>query len=229
MPALLIIALFLNLQVSGESLSRYLVQRIEHQLVQEYGKDTYRFDVSLRYLPDSFRDVTPAQITNIKLSRPGLPSGYAMAEVTFTSHGQAGQGQVQFFVDVWEQLPVPRERIMPNKPLDTLQFKTSWIKMTRLQGNYLKEINSIEGKVSERLLSAGKPVPVSSIHNPPVINFGDNITLEYHDKGIFLRLLCVARQPGSPGERIRVYCKETRKTYIATVINASKVKWEKTL
>ncbi len=227
---ILAISLFLNINApTSQSLTNFLSQKVEHQLVKQYGKNAYRFDVSIKYLPNALKDISPQQITSVELTDPNMPSGYAMAKVRFTSGSHSAQDQIQLFVDVWEQLLVPKERIMPGKELSADMFEMNWVRATRLQGRYLDSFDALKGKVSQRLLTAGKPIPPSGVRNQPIINFGDTVTLRYNENGILLSLSCTARQPGAVGDRIKVYCKDTRKTYEASVIDASTVKWEKTL
>lgn len=230
MVFILAISLFLNFQPSANGkLTDFLAREVKHQLVEEFGNDTYRFDVSIRYIPTELENVSPGQIRNVKLTDPNMPSGYAVAKVRYNNGNRNSQAQIQLFVDVWKQLLVPKERVMPRQKLSPDMFQMSWVRATRLQGIYLKNFNAIRGKVSKRLLPAGKPIPPRGIQDPPIIDFGNTVTLQYKQNGLLLSLSCVARQPGAKGDRIKVYCKDTRKTYEAEVINASTVKWEKTL
>ena len=227
---ILAISLFLNLNTpTRDDLASFLTQKVEHQLAQQYGKDAYRFNVSIKYMPNGLKGVSPEQVTDIELTDPNMPSGYAMAKVQYASGNRSEQDRIQIFVDVWKQLLVPKERIMPGKKLAKDLFELSWVRATRLQGRYLDNFDALKGKVSQRLLPAGKPIPPSGVRSQPIINFGDTVTLQYNENGILFSLSCTARQPGAEGDRIKVYCKDTRKTYEASVINASTVKWEKTL
>ncbi|HKI45269.1 MAG TPA: flagellar basal body P-ring formation chaperone FlgA [Balneolales bacterium] len=227
---ILAISLILNLQPSASAkLTDFLTKEVKQQLVQQYGKDAYRFDVSIRYIPAELQNVSPGQINSIKLTDPNMPTGYALAKVRYDSGNHNSLAQIQLFVDVWQQLLVPKERIMPGQKLSPDMFQMNWVRTTRLQGIYLKDPGMVKGKVSKRLLPAGKPIPPRGIQDTPIIDFGNTVTLEYQQNGLLLSLSCVARQPGVKGDRIKVYCKDTRKTYEVKVINASTVKWEKTL
>ena len=227
---ILAISLFLNFQPSANGkLTDFLTTKVKHQLVEEFGKETYRFDVSIRYIPSELENVSPGQIRSIRLTDPNVPSGYAVAKVRYNKGNRNSLAQIQLFVDVWQQLLVPKERIMPGQKLSPDMFQMNWVRTTRLQGIYLRNPGIVKGKVSKRLLPAGKPIPPRGIQDTPVIDFGNTVTLEYQQNGLLLSLSCVARQPGAKGDRIKVYCKDTRKTYEAKVINASTVKWEKTL
>lgn len=227
---ILALSLILNLHApASESLANFLTHKVMQQLVQQYGKDTYRFDVSIRYIPTELEDVSAEHITGVSLTDPNMPTGYALAKVRYSTGNQQKQAQIQLFIDVWEQLLVPKQRIMPGQKLSKDMFEMNWVRTTRLQGEYLKDFDVLKGKVSQRFLPADKPVPPMSIHNTPIIDFGNTVSLVYQENGLRLNLSCVARQPGARGDRIKVYCKDTRKTYEAYVINASTVKWEKTL
>ena len=227
---ILAISLLLNFQTpASENLANFLTHRIKQQLVEQYGKNTYRFDVTIRYIPNELDKVSPKEVRSVDLTGQNMPEGYALAKVKYGSGSRKSLAQIQLFVDVWQQLLVPKERIMPRQKLTPDMFEMSWVRTTRLHGSYLKSFDSLKGKVSGRLLPAGKPIPPTGVRNTPIIKFGDTVTLKYQQNGLLLSLSCIARQSGAKGERIKVYCKDTRKTYEASVIDASTVKWEKTL
>lgn len=74
----------------------------------------------------------------------------------------------------------------------------------RVQGSIVVDHGQVEGKVARRTLLPGKPIPLSSIREPWLVEAGVPTVLAFVGGGLEISTMGVALQPGAAGDVIRV-------------------------
>lgn len=83
--------------------------------------------------------------------------------------------------------------------------------------------SEVAGKIAKRPIAAGQPVRRTSIDEPAVVRRGQTVKLLVKLDGAVIETGAVAQQDGKVGARVRVLVTDTRKTLLATVVDAQTV------
>ena len=217
-----------NLEGFAQSAAEQKIGGLATQQVLSFCS-TCQVEVESKWMPDEITSLDSAQVKQLQFNEVGLPKGYQTANVFFTDDGESKSAQVQLFVDLKRKLPVVNKRIERNKTITKDDLTWKILDVTRMKESPITSIQKITGKAAGRLITKGNAILATDLQQVPIIKVGDNIKMVYREAGIEVALNCTARQARAKGEEIRVYSRETRKTYIGKVLNPSKVKWEKTL
>ncbi len=84
------------------------------------------------------------------------------------------------------------------------------------------------GKTLRKTLNAGQFIAADDIGRSFLIEAGDDISMIFRENGLEISIGCEARQDGAFEEEIQVYCKETRKKYLAEITGPGETTWLKT-
>lgn len=87
----------------------------------------------------------------------------------------------------------------------------------------------IEGKTATRVIRKGQLFYPRALVGSSVIRAGDHVTMIYNKGGLQIDIGCVARETKKAGQKIRLYCKQTGRLYMAKIISEHKIIWEQTL
>jgi flagella basal body P-ring formation protein FlgA len=88
------------------------------------------------------------------------------------------------------------------------------------------DLQAVIGKRTTKQLAMGDILSETSVELAPVIQAGQQITLEVVVGGIRLLSSATARQAGALGQTIRVYSNQTHKEFTATVVDGKTVRVE---
>ncbi|MDW8289313.1 MAG: flagellar basal body P-ring formation chaperone FlgA [Armatimonadota bacterium] len=91
-------------------------------------------------------------------------------------------------------------------------------------GDWLTDPAEAVGKIARQTIPAGSPLKRSAIDEPALIRRGQPVKLLVPLGGAVIEAGAVAQQDGKGGARIRVQVTDTRKTLLATVIDAQTVR-----
>lgn len=83
--------------------------------------------------------------------------------------------------------------------------------------------SEVAGKIAKRPIAAGQPIRRISIDEPAAIRRGQNVKLLVKLDGAVIETGAVAQQDGKVGAKVRVQVLDTRKTLLATVVDAQTV------
>lgn len=188
------------------------------------ASETARFSLSPRWIPNRIAELSPSEVHSVT-PKSGEIREYTLFEVLTPG----GSIDIQLQVEQSRVLPVAAQRILSGEELTVDQFATEWVDVTRLNGDYVTDLDEIRGMQLRRTLLAGQPVRRSDIWTPPVVSAGDQITLVFMTDFMQVTIPATARQDGQPGDVIRIYSSETRRTYLAEVSGPGEVLWKQTL
>jgi len=188
------------------------------------ASETARFSLSPRWIPNRIAELSPSQIRSVTPK-----SGEIREYTTFEVLTPGGSIDIQLKVEQSAMLPVATTRILSGEELTTDQFTTEWVDVTRMNGDYVTDLDEIRGMQLRRTLLAGQPVRRTDIWTPPVVSAGDQIILVFMTDFMQVTIPATARQDGQPGDVIRIYSSETRRTYLAEVSGPGEVVWKQTL
>jgi len=87
----------------------------------------------------------------------------------------------------------------------------------------LSDPAEVAGKIARYRVAAGQPLKRSAVEEPVVIHRGQNVKLLVRLAGAVVETSAVALQDGKASARIRVQVTDTRKTLLATVLDAETV------
>lgn len=217
-----------NLEGHAQSVAEQKIGGLATQQVLSFCS-TCQVEIESKWMPDEIARLDSTQIKQLQFSEVGLPKGYQNANVFFTDDGESKSAQVQLFVDLKRKLPVVNKRIERNQTITADDLTWRILDITRMKEFPIASIQKITGNAAGRLIPKGNVILNTDLQQVPIIEVGDNIKMVYRETGIEVALDCTARQARAKGEEIRVYSRETRKTYIGKVLTPSKVKWKKTL
>ncbi len=88
------------------------------------------------------------------------------------------------------------------------------------------DLQAVIGKRTTRQLAMGDLLSESSVELAPVVQAGQQVTMELIVGGIHLNTAAVTRQAGALGQAIRVYATDTHKEFTAIVVDGKTVRVE---
>lgn len=204
-----------------------ILEKARESLLNRYGSDAYRFDVSARWIPGSLVQVPGETILDV------MPAGsvdrFTGFDVTYESGGRQRQAQIQLQVEMEQKIPVMGKRVAAGTVITDELINSGWVTVRNDRVHYVSDPAEITGKTLRRTLAMGEPVRKADITTEYLIEAGESVTLSMVKEGMRIDLRAVARQDGSLDDTIRLYSDETRRTYLGKVVNESKVIWQRTL
>lgn len=189
-----------------------------------------KVNITVKWMPG---DIASLDSTNIQfITLPSrLPRGYQNATVHYHKHdqGTAQHTEIQLYIQIMQYLPVASRRIFAGEHIGEDQVHYQWKDITKMRTLPVAKLEEVRQKVTAKIVGEGRAFFKKDFENRPVIEAGDTVEMIYQEAGFNIRIACLARESKAEGELIRLYNKETRTTYLAKVINKSKIRWEKTL
>jgi flagella basal body P-ring formation protein FlgA len=204
-----------------------IIEMATESLMANYDAKYYRFELSARWIPGSLLHADPTHIERVQLQ--GAVAQYTKFVVAYKRHNQIRTQQIQLKVEAKQKLPVSNHRLISGKILKAEDFDWRWVPFVVGREHPINDIKELAGKTLRQMLQAGEPVFPSAISAPFLVEAGEDVELIYTEHGIQIVLGCEARQSGSKGEDISIYCKETRKKYLGRIESPGVAQWQKTL
>jgi flagella basal body P-ring formation protein FlgA len=90
----------------------------------------------------------------------------------------------------------------------------------------LTDVQAVLGKRTTRQILQGAALTDNGVEAAPVVASGAEVTLEFVVGGIHLSTPAVTRASGGIGQTIRVFATDTKKEFMATVVDAKTVRVE---
>ncbi len=202
---------------------------IARQLQSVYPSGQFRYSVTIKWVPEQFHDLEASQIHNVIYRGAGNPISYCMYQVSYDIGGLVKTANIQAFIKVEELLPVAVHRLESGRELQKEDVAWTLTDITKMTGKPVDQQSEMEGLVLSRIVNKGSILKWTDLRRKPVMMPGDEVTLIYNFKGIKIDMHCVARQSGAIGDRVRLYSRETGKTYVGKVIGAATAIWKGTL
>lgn len=196
-------------------------------LEQTHPPDEYRFSLSPRWIPGSLLGASPDQILSVK--PVSVVERYTTFEVSRESENGLQKVEVQYAVEMEQQLPVAGRRLPGGKVLESSDLDVRWVSLTGSRNQMVRDVRRLEGKTVRRTLAPGQPVRKVDITRGYAVEAGDSVTMIFDIHGVRIDLTCEARQSGAVDEEIRVYSNETRKRYRGLITGPGVLEWRQTL
>lgn len=207
------------------------VKKMEMLATQQVARQcaACKIDITGKWIPAGLTQADSSGIQFLQFTDTALPRGYQTADVTYQSGGELKTETVQMHVKVIKKLPVARQRISGGQLITEDDLDDRWVDLTRMKRLPVMERDRIVGYSLNRMVTGGTPFYQRDLELQTAINAGEPVEMVYKTAGVNVLISGVARQSKGEGEIIRIYSKETRKTYLAEVVNSNKVIWKKTL
>lgn len=228
----LIISLFTfqlsQLDSDKRNITDEVLDRITEEVQTVYQGDNYRFSIIPKRIPGDLES-NATSIEQVSYIGQNMPKGYSTFTVIYHNGSSVSKANVQVFIEVNQKLPVPSERISKGTHLSANLFSEMWVDITQIRGSIITKVNEVDGYVASGILFPGRPIRPSDLMKEPVVRPGNTISMIYNKDGIELVLAVTSRQDGAKKDEIRVYCEETRKTYLVRILNKGEALWLNTL
>ncbi|TVQ66297.1 MAG: flagella basal body P-ring formation protein FlgA [Balneolaceae bacterium] len=197
------------------------------ELYSRSDPDTYRFEVTPRWIPGSLANTPSEQLISVTLV--GNIERYTVFDVAYSERGQKRNVQIQMAVEIERLMPVAGRRIMNGDKIYENDITMNWISVPYERGQLVSAGDYLEGKTSRRTMSVGQPFRYADLSSELIIEAGDIVRLIFEQAGIQIEMTVEARQSGAQDEEIHFYSHETRKRYAGRVIGPGVAQWTKTL
>ncbi len=130
---------------------------------------------------------------------------------------------VRLRVNRWREVLVAQRVIRAGEPIEGDMVAIQRIAVATDDPDLLSDPAEVVGKIARYRVAAGQPLKRSAIEEPAVIHRGQNVKLLVRLAGAVVETSAVALQDGKASARIRVQVTDTRKTLLATVLDADTV------
>jgi len=213
---------------------RIRLEEAIHAALAPYRVESRQAHVQLIRIPDALPETGSFQIHWRSSKRP---TGRTQIEIWYRSSSQAPPeriGYAMIEVTWFDSVMVAMESLSKNQHLSPSSLKPVWMDITHFSGeplrpsDFRKALTQQHTRVA-RLIRAGKPLRISDLLPPLAADTGDTVILEVKRNHFSIMMPCTARQPGSVGDIIRVYCPDTDRHYRAQLTNQQKALWVQTI
>lgn len=165
-----------------------------------------------------------------------LPRAHTQVDV-LTRKGQEGwrkTGWALLYVAHYDSVLVTRRRIRGGESLPDGSLQAAWTEITTFRGapmrpSDLRALRAQGPAVAARALRAGRVLRQTDLRPPYAADTGDTVLMQYRRGPLVLHLSCQAREPGLPGEVIRLYSPDSGSTYRARLTGKGTAEWIGTL
>lgn len=203
-----------------------ILELAEATISKHLDEDVVRFDLKARWIPGSVLASEPNDVLSVSLD--GSIQKYTRFTVNYSSRAGTQSADIQLLVETQKLIPVALRRIKSGENVHTTDFELQWTPVELGRDRFIEQLDELEGKSIRRTILAGQPVRAHEVSSPLLVRAGEPVYMNYSDGTISLALQCEARNNGSAGEEIQIYCRETRKKYTTKIIAAGEVKWLRT-
>jgi len=203
-----------------------IIKKAEEAILQQFKNEKFRVELSARWIPGSLRSLNGSQV--ISVEPIGELRKYSSFEVTYMDANRRENTEVQLQIQAEQWVPVLAERKLRGEEIREDDLEWRWISIDLNRDHPVTELKKIEGKTLRRSLLAGQFITLDQVGKPYLIAAGDEVEMFYKQHGLQVILRCDSRQDGAMGEDIQIYCKETRKKYLARITGEGKTKWLQT-
>lgn len=219
-------ALFSGKQPDAEQARQKVLDMAKEAVAGQYSEDEYVFEMEARWIPNSLLNCGTENILSVKQSSP--LAAYTRFEVRYRHLGRLTTADIQLKVTMRQWLPVSAKRLPYGTVLSAEDLTEQWVEIRPGRDKPIRDIQKIEGGVLRRSILAFEPIMDDYLSDPFYVEAGEEVTLIYESEGFEITVLCEARQDGSLNEEITVFCKETRRKYLALVTGQGEASWLKT-
>jgi len=214
---------------------QHLVEEKIGKLAKDYLEnvcEACKVNVAVKWMPDRIMELDTNKIQFITLASH-IPRGYQNARVHY-QESESGSStmqsvDIQLYIQIMQYLPVASQRMFSGQQIREEHIQFQWKDITKMRDLPVTKLEDIRHKVTVKIVKEGTVFYKKDFENRPVIQAGETVDMIYQEAGFKIRIACLARESKAKGELIRLYNKETRTTYLAKVINKSKIRWKKTL
>ena len=203
-----------------------IIKKAEEAILQQFKNEKFRVELSARWIPGSLRSLNGSQV--ISVEPIGELRKYSSFKVTYMDANRRENTEVQLQIQAEQWVPVLAERKLRGEEIREFDLEWRWISIDLNRDHPVTELKKIEGKTLRRSLLAGQFITLDQVGKPYLIAAGDEVEMFYKQHGLQVILRCDSRQDGAMGEDIQIYCKETRKKYLARITGTGKTKWLQT-
>lgn len=203
-----------------------ILAKAREALQQQEAEEHTRFKLEARWIPGSLRTLSKDHILSVQPAGP--IQKYSSFEVIYTEHGQRNRAEVSLHVIAEKRIPVLTGRMERGEMITEEDLTWRWITIDLNREAPISEFEKMIGKTLRKTLNAGQFITADDIGRAFLIEAGDDISMIFRENGLEISLGCEARQDGALKEEIQVYCKETRKKYLARIKGPGETAWLKT-
>jgi flagella basal body P-ring formation protein FlgA len=203
-----------------------IIDKAMESIHVQYDEESYRFEISARWIPGSLLKADPSAIQSVQLE--GRLSKYSNFEVVYEFRNRTESTEIQLLVETEQYLPVLAQRLTGGQKLTHDLFDWRWVPVNLERDEVIDSIERLSGSTLRRTVNAGQPIEASFISTPLMIRAGEEVDMLYSGDGIDIIMTCEARKDGALTEEIQIYCKETRRKYLARVTGQGEATWIKT-
>jgi flagella basal body P-ring formation protein FlgA len=229
MNFLSLILSFLLLSASGpvaEETRDKVLELALQEISKQYDPEAYRFELKARWIPGSL--LRSGEENVIRVRQNGPLSTYTNFEVRYHHNGEQQRADIQLMVTMQQWLPVTAVRLEGGHSMKQEDLIWRWVEVVPGRDDPVEDLREITGSVLRRTILAHQPLSSDYLSAPLMVEAGEEVTLLYDSNGIGISVLCESRQDGSLNEEITVFCKETRRKYLALVTGRGEASWLKT-
>ena len=211
---------------SNDATKERILELAEATISKHLDTDVVRINVKARWIPGSVLASEPNDVLSVSLS--GNIEKHTRFTVNYQTRSGAQSAHIQLLIDTQQLIPVALRRIKSGENVDASDFELQWTEVELGRDRFVEQLDELEGKSIRRTILAGQPVKAHEVSSPLLVKAGEPVYMNYSDGTISLALQCEARNNGSAGEEIQIYCRETRKKYTTKILAAGEVKWLRT-
>lgn len=225
----ILLALPVRAQENDRATAR-IRQTAEEALARRYPDAARRLEVRVKRLRGEAGSLADPQLAFSPSA--GLPKGHTQVPVRTPSGQQAGWALL--YVAHYDSVMVTNRTLRADETVPDGALRATWTETTRFRGDPLRAsafrtMRRQGPVVATRRLSEGRTLRQRDLRPPYAAETGETVTMHYRRNGFAMRLDCKAREPGRPGEIIRLYSSTTQSTYRARLDEQGRATWIETL
>ena len=176
--------------------------------------------------PDMTLHVAAEENRDIRIVNPRYNlQGRQFAAIVEVPRGAAGTERVQVTGSIYEELEVPvlARRVHRGETIRSSDLEFVKMRRDTVAANAIVEAEAIVGRTPRRLLSLGKPLRVSDLQMPFLVERGKLVTLVLRNPRMLITAQGRVMENGAEGDVVRVVNTRSRTTIQGIVVGPNRV------
>lgn len=208
------------------AMQKALAERVSTLIEEQLSDRRIRFELTPRWIPRQLLRMDPERLERVELAGP--PDRFATVDVVTNRRAEQVSFQVQFALELEQQLPVARRRIEAGETLSSDDLSVTWLSVARPENRLAESPDELVGQSIRSVHKPGQPFRRSELMLDPVVEAGDPVRMLYRRGSLEVVLDGEARESGAVGDVIGFYSQETRRRYRAVIRDPQTLVWERT-
>ncbi len=205
-----------NAKPSKHNVSFTIQNQINELYARQYNVDVNDVRINILHFPD-LSDISNSQII-IDNSFQQLKLGHHTIKIKLMKNQhEIGSYPITLVTSIIINTPVSKSTIKHGKRVKSKLYEMKKVEIKNNDDDYYRIIDIPDNLITKRLIHENEVIRKSYLRTKPDINRGKKIKIHLVSGDILIKMDGIANKEGAIGDKIKVFCKTTRKHFYGII------------